>query len=202
MKHAVTTNGTGLKAWSGDPPTASTIIQMRDVVKTYKTGAGSFTAVNRASLDIGRGEFLGIVGKSGAGKTTLLNLISGVSRLYVRQDSVFPPDNGRKNGTDGTLSIGEMNQDQLAAWRAATWGSSTSPSADAAAQSRQQHHDAAGVRGTFQPGVSQKRALELLDIVGLIDHAYKPPAHISGGQKQRVAIATRLDQQPRHHCGR
>ena len=198
MKHAVTTNGTGVKAWSGDPsPTASTIIQMRDVVKTYKTGAGSFTAVNRVSLDIGRGEFLGIVGKSGAGKTTLLNLISGVSRLTSGKILFFPPDNGRKNGTDGTLSIGEMNQDQLAAWRGSNMGIvyqsfELMPQLNLVSNIMMPQEFA----GTFQPGVSQKRALELLDIVGLIDHAYKLPAHISGGQKQRVAIARALINNP------
>ncbi len=52
-----------------------------DVVKVYETGAGGFTAINGISLDIQRGEFLGVIGKSGAGKTTLLNLISGVSEI-------------------------------------------------------------------------------------------------------------------------
>ena len=59
----------------------SRMIELREVVKTYKTGVGGFTAIDGITLDIHRGEFLGIIGKSGAGKTTLLNLISGVSRI-------------------------------------------------------------------------------------------------------------------------
>ena len=50
--------------------------------------------------------------------------------------------------------------------------------------------------GHFRPGISQERALELLDIVGLSEHAHKLPAHISGGQKQRVAIARALVNDP------
>jgi putative ABC transport system ATP-binding protein len=50
--------------------------------------------------------------------------------------------------------------------------------------------------GAYQPTVSKKRALELLDLVEIADHAYKIPAHISGGQKQRVAIARALINDP------
>ncbi len=62
-------------------PSSEPIIQLRDLVKVYETGAGGFTAINGINLDIHRGEFLGVIGKSGAGKTTLLNLISGVSEI-------------------------------------------------------------------------------------------------------------------------
>ena len=50
--------------------------------------------------------------------------------------------------------------------------------------------------GAYQPTVSKKRALELLDLVEIGNHAYKIPAHISGGQKQRVAIARALVNDP------
>ena len=50
--------------------------------------------------------------------------------------------------------------------------------------------------GMYQPTLSKKRALELLDLVGIADHANKIPAHISGGQKQRVAIARALVNDP------
>ena len=50
--------------------------------------------------------------------------------------------------------------------------------------------------GYYRPGVSRERAMELLDIVELTEHAYKLPAHISGGQKQRVAIARALVNDP------
>ena len=48
-------------------PSTEPIIQLRDVVKVYETGAGGFTAINGINLDIQRGEFVGVIGKSGAG---------------------------------------------------------------------------------------------------------------------------------------
>ena len=50
--------------------------------------------------------------------------------------------------------------------------------------------------GAYRPLTSKKRALELLALVEIADHAYKIPAHISGGQKQRVAIARALVNDP------
>lgn len=50
--------------------------------------------------------------------------------------------------------------------------------------------------GQYQPGISKERALELLEIVEIREHAYKLPAHISGSQKQRVAIARALVNNP------
>lgn len=61
------------------------IIQLQDVVKTYRTGEVPFVALDHVTLDIRQGEFLGITGKSGAGKTTLLNMVSGVSELTSGQ---------------------------------------------------------------------------------------------------------------------
>ena len=57
------------------------LIHMRDVVKVYSTAAGDFTALKSINLQVGAGEFVGIVGKSGAGKSTLLNMVTGVDHL-------------------------------------------------------------------------------------------------------------------------
>lgn len=74
----VSQNGVGKTAVS--QPTQP-IIRLQDVGRIYTTGSGNFTALQNINLDIYRGEFLGIIGKSGAGKTTLLNMISGVSEI-------------------------------------------------------------------------------------------------------------------------
>jgi ABC-type lipoprotein export system ATPase subunit len=62
-------------------PSNPPLIELRDVVKVYSTAAGDFTALRGINMQVGAGEFVGIVGKSGAGKSTLLNMITGVDHL-------------------------------------------------------------------------------------------------------------------------
>ena len=172
----------------------NTIIQMQDVVKTYQTGDTPFVALDHICLDIRQGEFLGITGKSGAGKTTLLNMISGVSQItsgnvffhWVGGDIAVP-----------AIPIHALNEDRLAEWRGENLG--------IVFQSFELMPTLSLVEnvmlppdflGTYQPLISKQRALELLELVELADHAYKIPAHISGGQKQRVAIARALVNDP------
>ncbi|HEX6033558.1 MAG TPA: ATP-binding cassette domain-containing protein, partial [Anaerolineales bacterium] len=57
------------------------LIEMRDVVKVYATAAGEFHALKGINMQVGQGEFVGVVGKSGAGKSTLMNMITGVDHL-------------------------------------------------------------------------------------------------------------------------
>ena len=56
------------------------LIDMRQIVKTYQSAAGSFTALKGVDLQIGRGEFVAVIGKSGSGKSTLINMITGIDR--------------------------------------------------------------------------------------------------------------------------
>jgi len=167
---------------------------MQDVVKTYDTGDVPFVALNNVNIDIRQGEFLGITGKSGAGKTTLINMISGVSEStsgkilfhWVGNESASP-----------SIQIDSLSEDKLALWRGENIG--------IIYQSFELMPTLSLVEnvmlppdflGSYQATISKKRALELLDLVGIADHAYKIPAHISGGQKQRVAIARALVNDP------
>ncbi|MCA9929213.1 MAG: ATP-binding cassette domain-containing protein, partial [Anaerolineales bacterium] len=166
------------------------IFQLKDVTKIYNTGAGGFTALKGITLDVKKGEFLGIVGKSGAGKTTLLNMLSGVSNI-TSGDVLFYSRN--ENGRSHPISIGSLSQDELAVWRGHNMGIvyqsfELLPQLDLVNNIMLPQE----FLGHYQAGVSQERALELLDMVELQGHAYKIPAHISGGQKQRVAIARAL----------
>ena len=170
------------------------IIQMQDVVKTYYTGETPFVALNHVTLEIRQGEFLGITGKSGAGKTTLLNMISGVSELtsgniffhWVGSQIPTPP-----------FPIHSMNEDKLAQWRGENIGiiyqSFELMPTLSLVENVMMPTD---FLGSYQPLVTKKQALELLELVELADHAHKIPAHISGGQKQRVAIARALVNDP------
>ena len=74
------------------------IMKLEDVSKIYKTGAGDFAALRDICLEVYKGEFLGIVGKSGAGKTTLLNMISGVSEITSGDVFFMPQANNQQNG--------------------------------------------------------------------------------------------------------
>jgi ABC-type lipoprotein export system ATPase subunit len=173
------------------------IIQMRDVVKTYATGDGPFIALNGISLDVFQGEFLGITGKSGAGKTTLLNMISGVSDLTSGDVSFTYPKNGDPSVGENTVIIHTMGEDKKAVWRGRSVGIvyqsfELMPSLNLV-ENVMLPQDFSGV---YHPVISKQRALELLELVDIADHAYKIPAHISGGQKQRVAIARALVNDP------
>ncbi|MCP5100933.1 MAG: ATP-binding cassette domain-containing protein [Chloroflexi bacterium] len=175
---------------------SDTLFQLKDVSKIYNTGAGGFTALNRISLDVKKGEFLGIVGKSGAGKTTLLNMLSGVSKI-TSGEVLFYPQKGVTGNGSPPLSIGSMSQDELAMWRGENMGIvyqsfELLPQLDLANNVMLPKE----FIGQYQTGVTRKRAMELLDMVELREHAHKIPAHTSGGQKQRIAIARALINDP------
>jgi len=167
---------------------------MRDVVKTYRTGDGPFLALDKVNIDIQQGEFLGITGKSGAGKTTLLNMISGVSELTSGDVLFYSSGNGTP---PSGLPIHTLSEDKLALWRGKNLGIiyqsfELMPSLNLV-ENVMLPPD---FLGSYQPIISKKRALELLELVDIVEHAYKIPAHISGGQKQRVAIARAMTNDP------
>jgi putative ABC transport system ATP-binding protein len=162
---------------------------MRDVVKVYSTAAGEFEALRNINMQVGRGEFLGIVGKSGAGKSTLLNMITGVDELTSGEVLV--------NSNGSPISVHQMTEDEIALWRGKTMG--------VVFQSFQLLPMLTLVEnitlpmdlcGNFKPKESRERALELLRLVEIEEHADKLPAFISGGQQQRVAIARALANDP------
>jgi len=165
------------------------LIEMRNVVKVYSTAAGEFNALKGINMQVGAGEFVGIVGKSGAGKSTLLNMITGVDNLTSGEVIV--------NSNGSSVSIHKMNEDNIALWRGQTLG--------VVFQSFQLLPMLTLVEnitlpmdlcGRFNLKRSRARALELLRLVEIEEHANKLPAFISGGQQQRVAIARALANDP------
>ncbi|NOY99540.1 MAG: ABC transporter ATP-binding protein [Chloroflexi bacterium] len=173
------------------PPSSSNppLIELREAVKTYVSAAGSFTALKGVSLTVQAGEFLGILGKSGAGKSTLLNMITGVDHLTSGE--VIVQTNGR------AVSVHELDENDLALWRGRTLGvifqSFQLLPMLTLVQNVMLPMDLCGL---YRPRESRQRALELLEMVELEDHAYKLPTFISGGQQQRVAIARALANDP------
>ena len=169
--------------------TPDPLIELRQVVKVYRSEAGEFPALKGITVSVFQGEFLGIIGKSGAGKSTLLNMISGVDHLTSGQ--VIMHWDGRE------IPLHELGEDELALWRGRTIG--------VVYQSFQLLPMLSLLEnimlpmdlcGRYQPRLSRERALELLRLVELEEHAQKPPTFISGGQQQRVAIARALANDP------
>ena len=173
------------------------IIRLREVVKVYKTGAGGFRAINGVSLDIDRGNFIGIIGKSGAGKTTLLNMISGISEITSGEVLFYPNGNGNAGNSLQPISVHSMDENAMALWRGRNLGIvyqsfELLPQLDLVNNVMLPQD----FTGSYQTKISHERALELLELVELAEHAYKLPAQVSGGQKQRIAIARALVNDP------
>lgn len=165
------------------------LIELKNVSKTYSTAAGDFTALKNVSLRVNAGEFLGIVGKSGAGKSTLLNMVNGVDQLT--DGEVIVHDDGEN------ISVHAMSEDDRARWRGRKMG--------VVYQSFQLLPMLTLIENitlpmdlsdNFKPRESRDRAMQLLQLVELEEHANKLPAFISGGQQQRVAIARALANDP------
>jgi putative ABC transport system ATP-binding protein len=165
------------------------LIQIRQASKVYETAAGDFTALRDISAEIYPGEFVGVIGKSGAGKSTLMNMITGVDHLTSGEVLVY------KNGE--AVSIHSLSEDALALWRGRNMGvvyqSFQLLSMLTLVENIMLPMDLCGLYNRTE---SRARALELLRLVELEEHANKPPSHISGGQQQRVAIARALANDP------
>jgi ABC-type lipoprotein export system ATPase subunit len=152
------------------------LIEVRDVVKTFKTAAGPFTALKNVSLRVNRGEFVAVIGKSGSGKSTLLNMITGIDHPTTGEVYI-----------DHTM-VHDMGESRLARWRGKNLGIvfqffQLLPTLTLA-ENIMLPMDFCGV---YTPRERKRRALELLDMVELADQAHKLPSAVSGGQQQRAA---------------
>jgi putative ABC transport system ATP-binding protein len=165
------------------------LIALRQVYKVYETAAGDFPALRGINADVYPSEFLGVIGKSGAGKSTLLNMITGVDQITSGEVVV--------RGDQGAVSIHGMGENDLALWRGRNMG--------VVYQSFQLLPMLTLLEnvmlpmdlcGLYRRGGSREKAMELLRMVELEEHAYKLPNFISGGQQQRVAIARALANDP------
>ncbi|HBG74035.1 MAG: hypothetical protein A2X25_08445 [Chloroflexi bacterium GWB2_49_20] len=170
-------------------PAQNPLVELRDVFKVYQTAAGDFPALNNISTQVYPGEFLGVIGKSGAGKSTLLNMITGVDDVTSGQVLV--------HAASGTVSIHDMSEDDLALWRGRNMGvvyqSFQLLSMLSLLENIMLPMDLCGL---YRRTESRERAMDLLRLVELEEHAFKTPNLISGGQQQRVAIARAIANDP------
>ncbi len=160
------------------------LIEIRNLCKTFGTGSTAVHALEDVSLDIEAGEIFGIIGLSGAGKSTLvrcMNLLERPTSGTVTVDGADMTALSEKELRAARREIGMIFQ---------------------SFNLLMQRNALANVRFPLElAGVpkkeANKRAQELLDMVGLGDRAEAFPAQLSGGQKQRVAIARALATNPK-----
>ncbi len=168
-----------------DPNGGKHLIDLRDVVKTYQSAAGSFTALKGVSLTVDAGEFVAVIGKSGSGKSTLINMITGIDRPTSGEVIV------------GDTAVHTLSEGQMSVWRGKHLGIifqffqllPTLTVVENVMLPMDFCH-------TYRPSERRARALALLEQVEMVDQANKLPAAISGGQQQRVAIARALANDP------
>ncbi|MGB9673775.1 MAG: ABC transporter ATP-binding protein [Anaerolineales bacterium] len=161
------------------------LMKIKDLWKIYQTPAGKTEALRGVSLSMTQGEFIAVVGKSGAGKSTLINLITGIDsitsgEIYFRGQAIH-----------------QYSEEQKTIWRGKNLGVvfqffQLLPSISLLDNIK----IAMDLQHLYEPRQRCERALELLDLVGIKEHADKIPAKISGGQQQRVAIARALANDP------
>ena len=162
-----------------------TIVAVEDVFKTYRLGQTEVPALRGITLGIQRGEFLSIAGPSGSGKTTLLNLIGCVDTPSSGRVIV----DGRETGT--------LRERQLTDLRLHRIGFIFQTFNLVAVLSVAQNVEFPLL---LQGGLTRRdrelRVRELLEAVGLAQHARHRPSELSGGQRQRVAVARALVTRP------
>ena len=159
------------------------MIKLVDVHKTYKLKRGEHHALKGVSLHIERGDVFGVIGQSGAGKSTLVRCINMLER----------PDSGQViiDGKD----ISACSEKQLRELRE-NIGMVFQNFALFAQRSVVQNIAFPLEVHKVNKTEAKKRALELLEVVGLADKADAYPSQLSGGQQQRVAIARALATNP------
>lgn len=159
------------------------IVQIQGLNKTFRGRAGTVVALNGIDLDIYRGEIFGIIGLSGAGKSTLVRCINFLEKPTEGTVTVDGQELGRlskKQLLEARRSMGMIFQQfNLLQQRTAL----------------QNICFPLEIAGTSKAD-AEKRARELLEIVGLSDRADNYPSQLSGGQQQRVAIARALITKP------
>ena len=160
------------------------IIQAHKVKKIYRNGHLRVEALHDVSMEITQGEMVAIMGPSGCGKTTLLNCLSGLDSIdegaVLIQGENLRDLSDRARTTYRARHMGFIFQDF-----------NLLPVLSAV-ENVELPLLVAGMPGRK----ARKRALEMLDRVGLSDRARHQPAELSGGQRQRVTIARALANEP------
>ncbi|WP_245674463.1 ATP-binding cassette domain-containing protein [Andreesenia angusta] len=160
------------------------LLQLKNISKSYTTGDFTQIVLDNISLNFRQSEFVAILGQSGSGKTTCLNIVGGLDH-YDSGDLV-------------------INEKSTKSFKDSDWDAYRNNSVGFIFQSYNLINHLSIMDnvelGMTLSGVSSeekhRKALEVLDRVGLKDHIHKKPNQLSGGQMQRVAIARALANDP------
>lgn len=163
---------------------SETMIECRQVSKSYRKGTTVVTPLQALDLDVAMGEFLALMGPSGSGKTTLLNLLSGID-----------------SPSEGTLviagkDISRMSRRDLTAWRARHVGYIFQLYHLVPVLTAFENVELPLLLSDLSKNQRHERVHTALDLVGLGDRIHHTPAELSGGQEQRVAIARAIVADP------
>lgn len=158
------------------------VIRLKDAVVSYREDV----ALEGVSLEVMRGEFVGIIGPNGAGKTTLLTVINGLARLVHGEAWVLGMRVDRRNGIELRKRIGYVAQVE---------------NIDPRLPISVRETVLVGCYGKLgffrRPTRAEREAVDhVLELVGISHLAERPIGHLSGGEYQRAAIARALVQQP------
>ena len=159
-------------------------MKIDDVSKIYLTSAGTYTALKNINFTIKKGEFVSVIGPSGSGKSTLLNIIGALDKptlgkVFINNIDLFSVNDSRLAYLRNNL-IGFIFQSFNLIYRTTVI----------------KNVEISGLINGMKEKERKRRALILLDLLGIKDKAYLKTSSLSGGQQQRVAIARALINNP------
>jgi len=160
------------------------LIRARALARRYRVGGQEVRALDGVDLDVVRGEFVALVGPSGWGKSTLLNLIGGLDR----------PSSGEVHVAG--LELGRASDKELVRFRRERIGFIFQSFNLLATRSAVENVETPLMLANVNLKERRRRALELLESVGLAQRANHRPNELSGGEMQRVAVARSLANRP------
>ena len=160
------------------------MLELKNINKSYTTGTFTQQALKNINLKFRKNEFVAILGPSGSGKTTMLNIIGGLDR-YDSGDLII-----------NNKSTKEFSNNDWDAYRNNCIGFIFQNYNLISHISLVENVEMGMTLSGKNAKKRRKKALEVLEKVGLIEHAHKKPNQLSGGQMQRVAIARALANDP------
>ena len=163
------------------------LIELEDIYKTYHLGELDVPVLKGVSLTVGQGELVALMGASGSGKSTLMNILGCLDHPSSGRYRLDDDEISQLSADDRALvrnrKIGFVFQSFNLLPRTTALDNVTMPLSYTAVEIPERE--------------ARRRALELLERVGLADRGHHEPSQLSGGQQQRVAIARALINRPR-----